>query len=109
MDSSHDIPKELLSRSLSNREVVLPYPDVIARIHRLREFGLRLLGWEGWLRYPDGRCGHSARHQGTVDLSDIPAQEATELCIRTIEQAQAEATREPEAGELYFCVAVKPT
>ncbi|MBW4463801.1 MAG: hypothetical protein KME47_26695 [Nodosilinea sp. WJT8-NPBG4] len=106
MDSSNDIPKELLSRSLSDREIVLPYPDVIATIHRLPEFGLRLLGWEGWLRYPDGRWGHSARHQGTVDLSDIPAQEAMELCIRTLEQAHAEAKREPEVGELYFCVIV---
>lgn len=106
MDLPNDIPKELLSRSLSHRELVLPYPDVIATVHRLPEFGLRLLGWEGWLRYPDGRWGHSARHQGAVDLSDIPTQEAMELCILTIEQAYAETKREPEAGELYFCVTV---
>ena len=106
MDSSDDIPKELLSHSISENEIVLPYPDVIASIHRLPEFGLRLLGWEGWLRYSDGRHGHSARHQGTVDLSEIPAQEAAELCILAIEQAHAEATREPEEGELYFCITV---
>ncbi|MBD2230928.1 hypothetical protein [Phormidium tenue] len=106
MGSSNDIPKELLARSLSDCEIVLPYPDVIATIHRLPEFGLRLLGWEGWLRYPDSRCGHSARHQGTVDLSNISMQGAMELCIRTIEQAHAEAKREPEAAELYFCIMV---
>jgi hypothetical protein len=79
MDSSDDIPKELLSRSISDNEIVLPYPDVVATIHSLPEFGLRVLGWEGWLRYPDGRVGHSARHQGTVSLSDMPAADAAEF------------------------------
>ena len=106
MDSSDDIPKELLSRSISDNEIVLPYPDVVATIHSLPEFGLRVLGWEGWLRYPHGRVGHSARHQGTVSLSDMPAADAAEFCIRTVEQAHADATREPEPGELYFCVTV---
>jgi hypothetical protein len=106
MDSSDDIPKELLSHSLSDCEIVLPYPDVVATIHRLPEFGLRLLGWEGWLHYPDGRHGHSARHQGIVDLSDVSPAEAAELCIRTIEEAHADAMRQPEAGDLYFCVTV---
>lgn len=105
MSTFDDIPKELLSHSLSDREIVLPYPDVIAMIHRLPQFGLRLLGWEGWLRYPDGRVGHSGR-QGTVDLSDMSPVDAAEFCIRTIEEAHAEAMREPEPGELYFCVTV---
>ena len=106
MDTSDYIPKELLSNSLSDNEIVLPHPDVIATIHRLPQFGLRLLGWQGWLRYPDGRVGHSARQQGTVDLSDISPVEAAEFCIRTIEEAYAEAARHPELGELYFCITV---
>jgi hypothetical protein len=104
--SFDDIPKELLSHSLSDREIVLPYPDVISTIHRLPRFGLRLLGWEGWLRYADGRIGHSAHQQGTLDLCAMSPIEASEFCIRTIEQAHAEAVRDPEPGELYFCITV---
>lgn len=106
MSTSVEIPKELLTHSLSAHEIVLPYPDVIGIIHQPPRFGLRLLGWEGWLRYPDGRVGHSARHQGTNDLSEVSPAEAAELCVRSIEQAHADATRQPEAGELYFCVTV---
>jgi len=101
-----EIPNELLSGSLSAIEIVLPYPEIVARIRRLPEFGLRLLGWEGWLRYPDGRVGHSARYQGTADISKLSPSDATDFCIRTIEDAHAEAIQEPERGELYFCVTV---
>ena len=99
-----DIPAELLSHSLSDREIVLKYPAVISIIRRLPEFGLRALGWEGWLRYPDGQVGHSSVHQGTVDLSDLPPEEAAEVCISTITQAHAEAMQQPGVAELYFCL-----
>jgi len=39
-----------------------------------------------------------------VDLSGLSAAQAAEFCIRTIEEAHAIAMREPEAGELYFCL-----
>jgi len=48
--------------SLSDHEIVLPYPSVMKIIDRLPDFGLRLLGWEGWLLYPDGQVGHSRRY-----------------------------------------------
>ncbi len=101
-----DIPRELLEGSLSAREIVLPYPEVIGVIHRLPGFGLRAVGWEGWLRYPDGRLGHSARRQGTADLSGLSPAEAAAFCIRTIEEAHTLAAEEPEEGELCFCVTV---
>jgi hypothetical protein len=101
-----DIPEELLSHSLSDREIVLPYPEVIAVIHRLPEFSLRVLGWEGWLRYPDGQVGHSSVRQGTVDLSDLTPTKAADFCISGIKQAHAGAVLQPEPGELYFCITV---
>lgn len=106
LSTPSDIPEELLSRSLSDREIVLPYPEVIAVINRLPEFSLRVLGWEGWLRYPDGQVGHSPLRQGTVDLSDLTPTKAADFCISTIAQAHSEAMGQPESGELYFCITV---
>ena len=104
MSIPDEIPADMLRGSMSNREIVLPYPEIVACIHRLSDFGHRPLGWEGWLRYPNGQVGHSAQHQGTEDLSGLSAAQAAEFCIRTIEEAHAIAMREPEAGELYFCL-----
>jgi hypothetical protein len=41
-----------------------------------------------------------------MDLSGLSPSDAAEFCTRTIEDAHAEAVREPEPGELYFCVTV---
>jgi hypothetical protein len=106
LSTSNDIPEELLLHSISDVEIVLPYPAIIAVIHRLPEFDLRLLGWEGWLRYPNGQVGHSPLQQGTVDLSHMTPAKAADFCISTIAQAHNEAMLEPEAGELYFCITV---
>jgi hypothetical protein len=51
----------------------------------LSDFGHRPLGWEGWLRYPNGQVGHSAQHQGTVDLSGLSAAQAV-VCIYSSER-----------------------
>jgi hypothetical protein len=100
------LPPDLAVRSLSADEIVLPPADVAPALAAVRARGHRVLGWEGWLRHPDGRVGHSARHQGTVDLSALPPDAAAAVCAETAARAAAEAAAEPEAGELYVCLAV---
>ena len=65
-----------------------------------------ILGWEGWLRYPDGRVGHSAEHQGTADMSALDAGAAYEYCRNTIREAHAQFSVRPErsADALLFCI-----
>lgn len=65
-----------------------------------------VLGWEGWLRYPQGTVGHSRQHQGTIDLSAMSPQDAIATVRATIMLAQSEwhATPEVAGAELYFCI-----
>lgn len=87
---------------------MLPYGEAIAALEALRREGARLYGWEGWLRYPDDRLGHSERFQGTVDLSGLGMEDAYTLCHATIRQAQEEYAARPDAGstELLFCLTI---
>lgn len=105
------VPEPLAIRSLSNREVVLPYPEVLDAIDQLEAGGCDLLGWEGWLRFSDGHAGHSARHQGTTDLGLVARAEAFHSCRETIEEAQREweARAEVAGASLYFCLSLSPT
>gem|GEM_PF-4720331 len=48
------------------RKMYWPYAYITA-LQMLEAAGAPLLGWEGWLRYPDGTLGHADKYQGTVD------------------------------------------
>jgi hypothetical protein len=97
---------ELQANSASTNELVLSLPEAIAALGLLEQAGDTLLGWEGWLRGPDGRLRHSARHQGTVDLSHLSRSEAYAFAKSTMQQSQAEHDFNPEvpASELLFCI-----
>ena len=102
------LPTALASRSINDREIVLPLTEALAAIDHLEGAGRHLLGWEGWLLYPDGGVGHSARHQGTADLSMLTPAEAADFCRETIRLAAAEfeADAEPVGRKLIFCISV---
>lgn len=104
MKSIEDIQK----RSVSSNELVVCYMDAMDLIDIFRERGFKVLGWEGWLVYPNGAIGHSSRHQGTSDLSAMPATAASDLVKATITQAYKEWQLRPEVPnvELYFCITV---
>ncbi len=72
-----------------------------------------VIAWEGWIRYPDGRVGHSAKHQGSFDFQPEEGephlqavQRAAEPAKQTIAEAKTEWDREPEVpgASLYFCI-----
>ena len=107
-DDPRLLPADFARRSLSDREIVLTYVDALAAIEHLSHAGRRILAWEGWLRWTDGRVGHSEKHQGTVCLSGMTASQAAAFCRETIALAQAEWDRAPASpgATLYFCITV---
>ena len=92
----------LQQKSASRNELVLPLALALDALKSFKAAGIVVLGWEGWLRYPDGRLGHSARHQGTSGSGW-----EYETLEQTMRQAQTEHLTEPEAphSELLFCIA----
>ncbi len=61
----------------------------------LRGKTTRVLGWEGWVKYPDGSLSHSQEHQGTVDLSSMSRESAIMLSESTITLANKEWQENP--------------
>lgn len=57
---------ELQRFSASATELVLPLIQALEAVEFFERSGSTVLGWEGWLRYSDGRLGHSSKHQGTA-------------------------------------------
>jgi hypothetical protein len=100
------LPEKFRRTSLSDREIVVPYELAIEAVDLFEAKGTLVLGWEGWLLYPDGRRGHSGRHQGTVSLDELSVAEAASLVRRTIQQAHDEWQSEPEylGAQLFYCV-----
>jgi hypothetical protein len=100
------LPEHLVSASASEHELVLPFAASLEALNAIAANGGRILGWEGWLRRSDGSLGHSAIHQGTLDLTGTAPDEALELCRETMAEANREHSRAPEIGgsELLFCI-----
>jgi hypothetical protein len=98
--------KSLKARSASPRELVLTYEDALSALDELEQHGAKVLGWEGWLRYADGRVGHSSDHQGSADLSGLNPTAAYKFCRTTIRDAYEQFSVQPEgsATELLFCI-----
>ena len=98
--------RQLQKRSASSVELVLAYADAMIALDTLESSGASVLGWEGWLRHSDGRLGHSAKHQGTVDLSGLSRSGVYTLCRTTIRDAHAAHLAAPEAlgADLLFCL-----
>jgi hypothetical protein len=110
------VPSHLAAASLTDRELVLPYRDALQAIDHLVAGGHAVFCWEGWLRYPDGSHGHSARHQGMMEITRGPdegfaafARRAAEAVRSTLTKSQEEWNKNPEVpnATLYFCLSVE--
>lgn len=99
---------DLQRLSASQSELVLPYPHAMNALELLEAAGGSLLGWEGWLRYPDGRLGHSLLHQG-ADTSGLDPSEAYRMARNTIclSQKEHESQASMAGVHLLFCITVK--
>ena len=99
---------DLQRLSVSQSELVLPYPHAITALQLLEVTGAILMGWEGWLLYPDGRLGHSDMHQGTTDTSALSLSEAYSWAkaSMTLSQNEHELQNETTDIKLLFCIVV---
>ena len=113
MPEAHHSPAELASRSLSGSELVLGYDDALDAIDLLAAARCLILGWEWWVRYPDGGLGHHPLYQGCDLRAQIEGEsctsyvrEAGRVCRRTILQNHARWTRDPIpiGASLYYCI-----
>ncbi len=107
------LSNDLRSLSISEQEVVLPFDASIKAIEHWRAQGIAMLGWEGWIQYPDGRTGHSVNFQGTISIERRAdeswaayVQRSADFCITTIKEAHEEWSRQPEVvgATLYYCL-----
>ena len=53
------LPAVLRVLSLSEREVILPWPEVQRAVMILAASRVAVTGWEAWMKYPDGRYGRA--------------------------------------------------
>ena len=96
---------DLFARSISKRELVVSAEDALAAIDRLERASVKVLGWEGWLRYHDGKRSHDLRAQGTSGLANLSVEEAAATCRETIIRAAEEWTRAPESDAIrFYCI-----
>jgi len=98
--------EDIKSRSESPEEIVVNYTDVMELIYIFEKDTTKVLGWEGWVKHPDGSLGHSQKYQGTTDLSHMPNASAVALIKSTIMQAHTEWEKKPEVNdaELLFSI-----
>jgi len=103
------LPTDLLSRSLSERELVLSLADAERAIEHIGKTGRRLEAWEGWVKFADGSRTHSLRHPGSFVLPS-DAGRAAAVTLESIRKAQSVWDRAPEypGAALYFCLTVAP-
>lgn len=96
---------ELKRMSISERELVFSYAHAIEALGLLGSKAVPLLGWEGWLRFPDGRLGHSSKHQGT-DTLGLDSVDAYRWARDTIRASQQEHECLPKMldTELLLCI-----
>ena len=80
-DSLEMLPRNLALQSASPVEVVLPYPQVIEALDVCVRAGRRALGWEAWLRTPDGAISHGDAPMGSADLSALNDLQAAECDV----------------------------
>ena len=100
------LPPELAALSVSDHEIVLPYPAALNAVDYLAEHGVQILGWEAWERRPDGSLTHPHPGLGSGDLAELTLAEAAAVSHRTISEAVQEELG-PGIDELLFCIAVR--
>lgn len=107
------LPVEIKVKSLSDKEIVLNYEDSLKVLDILLSANLAFLGWEGWIKYLNGRVGHVSDYQGTISIE----QEKEELwkhyqkrsyegVKKTIEDSNKKWQNDSRSKEhqLYFCI-----
>ena len=104
---------EIVARSISPHEPIFCLGDVQVALDQLHRAGYSVIGWEGIVRYPDGKYGHPFPDiLGTESInrrSDEPwnqyVERSVEFCRWTIEQSAAEWNTHSDR-ELCYAIAI---
>ena len=98
------------TQSASPSELVLPLADTLEVLQLMEQSGVSVIGWEGWLRYPDGKLGHSRNHPGTASADPLTMAETYAWLRSTMLESQGAHDRHPEVAgsELLFCISSEP-
>ena len=116
MDEIDLLPKTLREQSLSDREVVLPYQEALQALDLFTVARRPLLGWEGWVKYPDGKHGHAPSGMGTTNIEQETGEvweayvhRSARFCRETIkaEQQLWDTDSTHASVKLYFCLTAK--
>lgn len=102
------LPNKLASQSISKLEIVLPLAAALEAVAILEAKQIKILGWEGWVKTPEGRVGHGNAPRGTAGLEFYSVNEAADLCRRTMEvdAARWNSDNTETKDKLYFCITV---
>jgi len=102
------LPTAIAGQSISKDELVLPLEAALKAIEFFEANNVKVHGWEGWLKMPDGRVGHGTAPQGTGSLEACSTAEAADVCRTTILEADKSWKKEhaDAAGTLHFCLSV---
>jgi hypothetical protein len=114
MDDISLLPQMLREQSLSDREIVLPYQEAKEALELLERVHWALLGWEGWVKYPDGTHGFAPGGvMGTESIEREPGemwedyvQRSVRFCHETIDQEYRNWNANPRYAHLVlsFCL-----
>ena len=89
------VARRAARHSLSDREIILPWPEVERAVMILTASNVAVTGWETWAKYPDGRFGRA------LDDSAIEMEPATIGTTRPgaafVQRAQRDVLRTIEA------------
>ena len=101
------LPSDIAEKSLSKKEIVLPFAEAERAVEHLVKAGQRLESWEGWVQFNDGGRTKSLRHPGAFVLPPDPAR-AGEVTREGMRKAQEIWDRAPEypGAHLFFCIMV---
>ena len=103
------LSQEIIEKSISKREIVVPFEEALRVVDIMEDKGVLILGWEGWVKNEDGRVGHGSAPQGTVSLEDCSVEETAEICRKTMTEDAAEWEKENKGSsdKLHFCITVR--
>jgi hypothetical protein len=91
-DAMFLLPEDLRRKSLSRREIVLVYEDALEALDILELAGWAVLGWEPWLKLPEGSHMHPIMggdfQRATLETWTTYVQRAAQLCRQVMKEEQ---------------------
>jgi hypothetical protein len=111
------LPQALREQSLSEQEIVWPSHEALAVLELLVRARWALLGWEGWVKYPDGRHGQTPGGVLATESIEPEAGETWESyvqrsareCAETILKEHRAWDASPGSAHLVLCFCLTAT